>query len=242
MSPSAIHLRDVPPYEINDPSVAIQRKSSADQYDVEQQCQSVYSKHVSEHMAQDEQEGERAESEPKRREGRTAEISKAGPKNKRKDWKPNELVAIESTLSTKRRRNRMAATRCRLKAKASRERLESDERALTNSHAALAAEAAALHNEVLLLRSLLLDHHSCSCVDIHAYLSNVALALSQTRPAVYRPRAEPEAVADGPDNPGALNLPSGEGQSDVVSAGGNEVGSGGWEGTSWPDRQVEMTK
>lgn len=75
-------------------------------------------------------------------------------------------------------RNRQAATKCRLKTKAAITRLEEEEQAASERHAALADLAAGLKDEVYMLRNQLLLHTNCQCTLIRQYLENTAKALA----------------------------------------------------------------
>lgn len=76
-------------------------------------------------------------------------------------------------------RNRVAATKCRLKTKATVERLETLEAAGAERNRALAAAAAGLRREVYELHNMLLLHVDCGCEMIQAYLVKRARALAE---------------------------------------------------------------
>jgi len=80
---------------------------------------------------------------------------------------------------TQRERNRMAATKCRAKTKAAVTQLEIVERDASDRREVLNSEAAALRSEVLFLRNMVLEHHSCRCVDKQNYIRNASELLGR---------------------------------------------------------------
>jgi len=81
---------------------------------------------------------------------------------------------------TQRERNRKAATKCRAKTKAAITQLEGEEREASDRRHTLSTEAAALRSEVLFLRDMVLEHHSCGCVDKQNYIRNAAELLGRS--------------------------------------------------------------
>jgi len=58
--------------------------------------------------------------------------------------------------------------------------LETDEREASDLRDALSTEAAALRSEVLVLRNMVLEHHSCRCVDKQNYSRNASELLGRS--------------------------------------------------------------
>jgi len=86
----------------------------------------------------------------------------------------------ETGLPTQRERNRMAATKCRAKTKAAINQLEEDEREASDRRHTLSSEAAALRSDVLFLRNMVLEHHSCACLDKQNYIRNASKLLGRS--------------------------------------------------------------
>lgn len=81
--------------------------------------------------------------------------------------------------SSKRARNRVAATKCRAKTKAAIAKLEADERMLSSRHELLTEEKAQLRDEIYVLKKMLLEHSGCNCVLIREYLANTARLVAE---------------------------------------------------------------
>jgi len=93
-------------------------------------------------------------------------------------------------------RNRAAATKCRNKSKAAASQLESEAREAEELNAELLARRAALREENLTLRNLLLAHVDCECELIHVWARNQAKRVADE--AVRRAAAaERGGLADG---------------------------------------------
>ncbi|KAI0125965.1 hypothetical protein BJ170DRAFT_455655 [Xylariales sp. AK1849] len=73
-----------------------------------------------------------------------------------------------------REKNRLAASKCREKSKKFVDELRERERDLTNQRAKLTACAAALKDEVLMLKHEIFRHGNCKCDFIQNYLNNAA--------------------------------------------------------------------
>ena len=108
----------------------------------------------------------------------------------------NDRVRRFSAAASQRERNRLAATKCRLKTKAAVQLLEAESFAASRQRASLLAEARSLWDEVLRLRSQLLYHHDCNCALINTYLQNAARAISETggRVRIWGARAARDAL------------------------------------------------
>jgi len=79
-----------------------------------------------------------------------------------------------------RERNRIAATKCRVRSKAAVKHLEIHERAMSDSHNKLVAERDELRIHVLDLRELLLQHGNCGCELVRTYVQNAARRIAET--------------------------------------------------------------
>jgi hypothetical protein len=88
-------------------------------------------------------------------------------------------VSRSADDTCQRERNRIAATKCRLKTKAATTQLTSDEHIVSQRHRLLVDQAASLREEVLHLKNLLLQHAHCDCVLIQQYLMNSARIISK---------------------------------------------------------------
>ena len=99
---------------------------------------------------------------------------------------------------TQRERNRKAATKCRAKTKATTSQLAADEQAMADLRSALDAEVAALRQEALGLRLMVLEHHGCACAQMQAYIRNSARVIG---------RSGGRAVLFGPDGRGCPASP-----------------------------------
>ncbi len=83
--------------------------------------------------------------------------------------------------AVQRERNRVAATKCRAKSKATISKLEQDERLVSDRRDSLSAERSKLMNEVLRLRMELLSHGHCySDQNIQNYLRNAARMIGES--------------------------------------------------------------
>ncbi|ROT38309.1 hypothetical protein SODALDRAFT_360664 [Sodiomyces alkalinus F11] len=78
-------------------------------------------------------------------------------------------------------RNRQAAHKCRLRKQRSIADLQTQEAAAEAIHQALANEASMLRGEVLMLKSMILQHGSCDCPFIQDYISSSAAKLTATQ-------------------------------------------------------------
>jgi len=79
-----------------------------------------------------------------------------------------------AAASQNRKRNRIAAVKCRLKKKIQVSRLAEDERKAEEENAYLSSQVSELKEEVLSLKSEILRHAQCDCPLIDAYISNQA--------------------------------------------------------------------
>ncbi|KUI67523.1 Transcription factor atf21 [Cytospora mali] len=86
----------------------------------------------------------------------------------------SSLVQTRPATKEHRARNRMAATKCRARAKAATAELEATERETESQHQELSAEASSLQTEVLALKNEVLMHGNCDNHAIQQYLSNAA--------------------------------------------------------------------
>lgn len=88
--------------------------------------------------------------------------------------------SAQPKFKTPRERNRMAATRCRAKTKAVNMQLEEADQTISDRHSSLAAEVAALREQVVGLRTQLLEHGDCDCTPIQQYIQNAAELIGDT--------------------------------------------------------------
>lgn len=101
----------------------------------------------------------------------------------------DQSIGATSSRSSKRARNRLAATKCRAKTKSAITKLEADERALSSRHELLTEEKAQLRDEIYVLKEMLLAHSGCNCILIREYLANTARSVVEPRAdgAVFGP-------------------------------------------------------
>jgi hypothetical protein len=83
-------------------------------------------------------------------------------------------------------RNRVAASKCRQKKKAWTNNLEERARELTSQRQMLTTHVAMLRNELLELKCKCLEHTSCDCEQIRAYLKNTVAALQPAPAGLYQ--------------------------------------------------------
>ncbi|KAL2752438.1 hypothetical protein ACRALDRAFT_2044251 [Sodiomyces alcalophilus JCM 7366] len=98
---------------------------------------------------------------------------------------PSPIEVAGSTKEDKkarlRLRNRQAAHKCRLRKQRSIADLQTQEAAAEAIHQALVNEASMLRGEVLMLKSMILQHGSCECSYIQDYISSSAAKLTATQ-------------------------------------------------------------
>lgn len=121
--------------------------------------------------------------------------------------KPGGAGGRRLSVPESKARNRLAATKCRLKTKAMTERLEALEAAESEQNRSLAATAAALRDQVYELSNMLLQHVGCGCEMIQAYLVRRARALAE---AASREGEEEEEDAAGADDGGRQAMEDGK--------------------------------
>ncbi|EXK75875.1 hypothetical protein FOQG_19361 [Fusarium oxysporum f. sp. raphani 54005] len=71
-------------------------------------------------------------------------------------------------------RNRIAAEKCRMRKKEELARLQSDEQAIEQRHRMLSSCVDDLKEEILHLKTQLLQHTSCNCTLIHHHIEKEA--------------------------------------------------------------------
>lgn len=119
-----------------------------------------------------------------------SENETTGPSNlKKRLSRQDESAAIDTTAAVAdaakpahgkkyRIKNRAAAKRCRDKSRQFEIDLAAKERQVTEHHMVLEASAAALREEILILKNQILQHGDCDCEVIQAYISKVASQVS----------------------------------------------------------------
>jgi hypothetical protein len=122
---------------------------------------------------------------------------------------------VSSSATDQKSRNRVAASKCRLKTKAAISRLETEERAASEQNATLAAAVARLREETYVLRSQLLMHTDCRCKLIQQFLCNRAKELGDA--------ARREGAGERGGGRGAIEMEMGR------------RGSGQWKERRWDD-------
>lgn len=104
-----------------------------------------------------------------------------------------------------RQRNREAAQKCRRRKQRSIDELQNQEAAAGSLHDALATEAAQLRGEVVMLKSMILQHGACGCSFIEEYIQGQAASLAHAGAA-----SSPGVFSDGSGG-GDVKLEPGEG-------------------------------
>jgi hypothetical protein len=90
------------------------------------------------------------------------------------------LLGSRALAKDQKSRNRVAATKCRLKTKAATTALEEEEKVESERNYVLSDMAARLREEYFILRNQLLMHTNCKCTLIHQYLEKQAKTLAET--------------------------------------------------------------
>lgn len=91
-----------------------------------------------------------------------------------------QLVGSRARPRDQKSRNRVAATKCRLKTKAATTALEEEEKVESERNYVLSDMVARLKEEYFMLRNQLLMHTNCKCTLIHQYLEKQARSLAET--------------------------------------------------------------
>lgn len=108
--------------------------------------------------------------------------SSATAKSMTSDMQDNDDEEVDEKRSKFLERNRVAASKCRMKKKEWTNNLEQRARELQSNKAQLAMMVGALKEEMLYLKGEVLKHNNCNCTAMREYLNREVQSISQQMP------------------------------------------------------------